>query len=114
MDQLDRIFAREEEGPSYARYDNPTRTALESLVNELESGHGAIACASGMSGLHMAILSALLDRPKRVIAANALYGATTNMLLNIFGPMGSTRRSPTYAISPRSKRQLRKRSPARS
>jgi cystathionine beta-lyase/cystathionine gamma-synthase len=88
MDQLDRIFAREEEGPSYSRYDNPTRTALESLVNELESGHGAIACASGMSGLHMAILSALLDRPKRVVAANALYGATTNMLLNIFGPMG--------------------------
>jgi len=88
MDQLDRIFAREEEGPSYARYDNPTRSALESLVNELESGHGAIACASCMSALHMAILSALIDRPKRVVAANALYGATTNMLLNIFGPMG--------------------------
>jgi cystathionine gamma-synthase/methionine-gamma-lyase len=88
MDQLDRIFGREEEGPSYARYDNPTRTALESLVNELESGHGAIACASGMSALHMAILSALIDRPKRIVAANALYGATTNMLLNIFGPMG--------------------------
>jgi O-acetylhomoserine/O-acetylserine sulfhydrylase-like pyridoxal-dependent enzyme len=41
-----------------------------------------------MSALHMAILSALIDRPKRVVAANALYGASTNMLLNIFGPMG--------------------------
>ena len=54
MDQLDRVFALEESGPSYARYDNPTRSALEELVRELESGAGAIACASGMAGMHMA------------------------------------------------------------
>lgn len=88
MDQLDRIFAREEKGPSYARYDNPTTNALEELVNELENGHGALACASGMSALHLALLAALLDRTKHVLAANALYGATTNMLLNIFAPLG--------------------------
>jgi cystathionine beta-lyase/cystathionine gamma-synthase len=88
MDQLDRIFGREEKGPSYARYDNPTSNALEELVNELEGGHGAVACASGMSAVHLALLAALLDRPKRVLAANALYGATTNLLMNIFGPLG--------------------------
>ena len=88
MDQLDRIFGREEQGPSYARYDNPTTNALEELVNDLEGGHGAVACASGMSALHLAILAALIDRPKRVVAANALYGATTNLLMNIFAPMG--------------------------
>ena len=38
MDQLDRIFGREEQGPSYARYDNPTVSALQELVNELEGG----------------------------------------------------------------------------
>ena len=32
MEQLDRVFALEESGPSYARYDNPTRSALEELV----------------------------------------------------------------------------------
>jgi cystathionine gamma-synthase/methionine-gamma-lyase len=88
MDQLDRIFGREEQGPSYARYDNPTRTALEELVNSLEGGHGAVACSSGMAAMHMAILAALIDRPRKVVAANALYGATTNMLLNIFSPLG--------------------------
>lgn len=88
MTQLDRVFGREEQGPSYARYDNPTTTALEELVTDLESGHGSIACASGMSALHLAILSALLDRPRRIVAANMLYGATTNMLLNIFAPIG--------------------------
>jgi cystathionine beta-lyase/cystathionine gamma-synthase len=88
MDQLDRVFGLEESGPSYARYDNPTRSALEELVRELESGAGAIACASGMAGIHMAVLAVLMDRPKRVVAANMMYGATTSMLMNIFGPMG--------------------------
>jgi len=37
MEVLDRIFAGEEEGQSYGRYDNPTRNALADLVNELES-----------------------------------------------------------------------------
>ncbi len=36
----------------------------------------------------MAVLAALMDRPKRVVAANMMYGATTSMLMNIFGPMG--------------------------
>jgi cystathionine gamma-synthase/methionine-gamma-lyase len=88
MDQLDRVFGLEEPGPSYARYDNPTRNALEELVRELEGGAGAVACASGMSSLHLALLAALADRPKRVVAANVLYGATTSMLMNIFGPLG--------------------------
>ncbi|HYK58052.1 MAG TPA: PLP-dependent transferase, partial [Bryobacteraceae bacterium] len=38
MEQLDRVLGREEEGASYARYDNPTRAALEELVRELENG----------------------------------------------------------------------------
>lgn len=88
MDQLDRIFAQEEQGPSYARYDNPTRSTLEELVRELESGAGAIACASGMIAIHTALMAALLDRPKRVVAANALYGATSNLLMSLLAPMG--------------------------
>src|SRR5262245_48871107 len=68
MEQLDRVFARDEAGPSYARYDNPTTSALEALITELEGGHGAFACSSGMMALHMALLAALIDRPRRVIA----------------------------------------------
>ena len=88
MEALDRIFGGDEEGQSYGRYSNPTRDALAELVNELEGGAGAIACASGMSALHLGILAALLDRPKRVVAAKALYGSTTNLLMSIFGPLG--------------------------
>ena len=88
MDQLERVFDLQEQGPSYARYDNPTRSALEEVMRELEGGAGAIACASGMSAIHMSVLGALLDRPKRVLAANMMYGATTAMLMKIFDPMG--------------------------
>lgn len=88
MEQLDRVMGRLEPGQSYARYDNPTTNALEELVTDLEGGHGAVACASGMSAIHLAVLSALIDRPKRILAANILYGATTNTLMNIFASFG--------------------------
>ena len=88
MEQLDRIFGQEEQGPCYARYDNPSAAALEELVASLENGHGALACASGMAAIHVAVLSALADRRKSVVAANATYGATVSLLMNVLEPMG--------------------------
>lgn len=88
-EQLDRIFGQEEQGYSYARYENPSRGALEDLVAQLESGAGALACASGMAAIHFALLTALLDRPKRIVAASALYGATLNILGKVFESLGA-------------------------
>ena len=85
---LDRIFAHEIEGPSYTRYGNPTIEALEELVRELESGADCVACASGMAALHLALLAALLDRPRRVLCADAIYGSTAGMLMGVLGPLG--------------------------
>jgi cystathionine beta-lyase/cystathionine gamma-synthase len=87
-EDLDRIFAHELEGFSYARYGTPTCSALEELVASLEGGHGSLACASGMSALEIAVLTALLGRPKSVLAAEAIYGATINLFLRIFEPLG--------------------------
>ena len=87
-EQLDRIFAHELEGYSYARYGNPTAAALEELVASLENGHGALACASGMSALEIAVIAALVDRPKSVLSADALYGATINLFARVFEPLG--------------------------
>jgi cystathionine beta-lyase/cystathionine gamma-synthase len=86
--ELDRVLGREEAGPSYARYDNPTNSALEELVAELEGGYGALACASGMTALQIAISTALEARPKRVLAAQAVYGATIILLERVFRPLG--------------------------
>ena len=88
MEQLDRVFGQEEPGYCYARYDNPSTAALEEVVTALESGHGSLACGSGMAAVHMALVTALADRRKSVVAANALYGASVNLLMNVLEPTG--------------------------
>jgi cystathionine beta-lyase/cystathionine gamma-synthase len=88
LEDLDRIFAREEDGFCYSRYDNPTNAALEELVTALEEGHGTLACASGMAAVQTAVLTALTDRPKRIVAADALYGATISLLFKVLEPLG--------------------------
>lgn len=88
MDQLDRIFAREDDGYCYARYDNPTTGALEALLAALEGGHGALACASGMSALQVALTAALMDRRKSILASSALYGATVSLVQKVLEPFG--------------------------
>ena len=85
---LDRVFGKEEDGFAYARYDNPTNAALEELIAALENGAGALACASGMAALQLAISAAITDRRRSIVAASALYGATTNMLMTMFEPAG--------------------------
>ena len=81
MAQLDRVFGREEQGYSYSRYGSPTNAALEELVTALENGHGSLGCSSGMAAVQIALLAALVDRPKSVLAARALYGATIGLLV---------------------------------
>lgn len=87
-EELDRIFEGSEPGFAYSRYTNPTNEALEEQVTALENGHGALACASGMAALEMAVRVALLDRPKRVLVAKAIYGATLKMLHQVMEPFG--------------------------
>ncbi len=88
MEELDRIFGREVPGYSYSRYDSPTSAAVEELCTALESGHGSLACASGMAALHIGVLASLTDRRKSILASNALYGATVSLLMTVLEPMG--------------------------
>lgn len=88
MEQLDRVFARDEPGYCYSRYDNPSASALEELLTALEGGHGTLTCASGMSAIQMALVTALTDRRKSILAANALYGATVSLLMKVLEPTG--------------------------
>jgi cystathionine gamma-synthase len=88
IDTLDKVFANEVPGQSYARYSNPTSEALEELLADLEGGAGALACSSGMAALHMAINTALIDRRRVVLAAKLLYGATLGMLTKVFEASG--------------------------
>ncbi len=83
---LDHVLGQPDEGFSYARYANPTNVALEELTTQLERGSGSLATASGMSAVQIALQAALLDRPHRVLASNAIYGATIGLLDQVLSP----------------------------
>jgi cystathionine gamma-synthase/methionine-gamma-lyase len=88
VEELDKVFGREVDGPSYSRYRNPTNDALEELMASLESGAGSLACSSGMAALQVALQVALIDRRKSIVAAESLYGASISLLMKVFDPMG--------------------------
>jgi cystathionine gamma-synthase/methionine-gamma-lyase len=88
VETLDKIFGHELHGPSYQRYENPTNSALEEVVASLEEGAGALATASGMVALQTAMMVAMLDRPRRILMARDLYGATINLVLKVLNPLG--------------------------
>jgi cystathionine gamma-synthase/methionine-gamma-lyase len=88
MEQLDRVLGGEEAGYCYSRFGNPSAAALEELLCSLEGGAAAQACASGMAAIHAAVVCALADRQKSVLAANALYGQTITLLMNLLAPAG--------------------------
>ena len=68
-------------GYDYARTGNPTRTALETCVADLESGARGLAFASGLAG--MATLLDALDAGAHVVASDDLYGGTYRLFENV-------------------------------
>ena len=88
MDEIDKVFAGEAPDYIYTRYANPTVAAFEQVMRTIEGG--AIACAygSGMAALHAALFACELSSGSVVLASQDLYGATTNLLLSIFGAFG--------------------------
>src|SRR6266568_5403418 len=72
----------------YARQGNPNAHALESVMAQAEGGTGAIVCGSGMAAIHAALLAAGLTSGSKLVAAKDLYGATINLLRQVFMPLG--------------------------
>ncbi|HEX2927913.1 MAG TPA: PLP-dependent aspartate aminotransferase family protein [Ruminiclostridium sp.] len=69
-------------GYEYSRTGNPTREALESLINELEGGTTGLAFASGMAAITAVLL--LLKSGDRVIMSSNVYGGTFRVLDKVF------------------------------
>src|SRR6185295_1052486 len=88
MDEIDRVFAGDLPGYVYTRYGNPTVAVFEDAIRSIEGGATACAYASGMAAVHAALFACELSPGSVVLASQDLYGATTNLLLNIFGPFG--------------------------
>ena len=85
MEETDQVFAGEKPGYIYTRYGNPTVAALEDVIREIETGATACAYATGMAAVHAALFACELKPGATVLASQDLYGATTNLLFNVFG-----------------------------
>lgn len=81
------LFAGEEKGYIYTRMANPTVEAMENSIAELEGGHKALGCGSGMAAV-TTVFGALTSSGDHVICSAAVYGPTTTLLNTIFKRYG--------------------------
>lgn len=63
----------------YTRYGNPTHTAVERTIAELEGADAALLFASGMNAISTSIL-ALVKSGDHIVAQRDIYGGTTKFL----------------------------------
>ncbi|CAM5325058.1 MULTISPECIES: O-succinylhomoserine sulfhydrylase [unclassified Thauera] len=80
-------FSGEEEGYVYARFSNPTVSALQTRLAALEGAEGCVATASGMSAI-LALAMATLQAGDHVVASNGLFGATQQLFGGILSRFG--------------------------
>lgn len=68
----------EHTGYEYSRSGNPTRSALEKAIAELENGSRGYAFASGLAACSTVL--ELLDQGSHIVAVDDLYGGTYRLL----------------------------------
>jgi O-acetylhomoserine (thiol)-lyase len=73
------LFNLERAGHVYSRISNPTNAVLEERMAALDGAPAAIATASGQAALHL-MIATLMGAGAHIVAANALYGGSHNLL----------------------------------
>ncbi len=75
-------FSGEEPGNIYARFTNPTVTAMEERLAALEGAEKCIATSTGMAAI-LSCTMGLLSSGDHIVASRSLFGATVNLFNNI-------------------------------
>ena len=73
-------------GYEYSRTGNPTRTALETCLAELEAGQFGLAYASGLAASDNVLR--LFAPGDHILAGNDVYGGTFRLFERVFRPYG--------------------------
>ncbi len=74
-------------GNVYARFTNPTVTALQERLAALEDAEGCIATASGMAAF-LATVMALMKSGEHIVASRSIFGATQQLFGTILPRFG--------------------------
>jgi O-acetylhomoserine (thiol)-lyase len=85
--ELADVFDNKAPGYIYTRIANPTTSALETRLTELEDGIGCIATSSGMAAI-ASVAMGLLKTGDQIIASAGIFGGTVSLFQNILGRFG--------------------------
>lgn len=83
------LFGLKEGGNIYTRLMNPTNDVLEKRIAALDGGVGALAAASGMSAITLAILN-IAQAGDEIVSSSALYGGTRTLFQHALKRFGIT------------------------
>lgn len=85
-EKLEKIFENKAPGYCYTRVGNPTVSAFEARITQLEGGVATVAAASGMAALSYAFLN-ILQTGDEIVTSASLYGGTIDLFrdLEAFG-----------------------------
>lgn len=96
------LYNLERPGHIYTRLSNPTVGVMEERVAALEGGIGAVATASGMAAIFLAIAT-LMDKGGHIVSSGSLYGGTHNLFSYTLPRFGIT----TTFVNPRDPQAFR-------
>ncbi len=82
--ELADVFDGKAPGYIYTRIANPTTTALEARLTELEGGIGCIATSSGMAAIASVVVG-LIRTGDEIISAAGIFGGTVSLFENTLG-----------------------------
>jgi cystathionine gamma-synthase/methionine-gamma-lyase len=89
LEEMDAALGGAEGKYVYTRYGNPTSSALEAVIADLEGTSSAVAFASGMAAVHAAITTSVTPG-QAIVASRDLYGASYSMLSGFMREWGCT------------------------
>jgi methionine-gamma-lyase len=81
------IHEGEQPGYFYGRMGNPTQSALETALCQIEGGEAALALASGMAAVTTTLMT-LLRSGDHIVAPESLYATTNALLDQLLTPLG--------------------------
>ena len=78
------VFQGRRQGYRYGRQGNPTVSALEDKITQMEDGHASICFATGMAAI-AALVQALLREGDHVVSSAFLFGNTNSLWQTVAG-----------------------------
>ncbi|RAP30827.1 acetyl-L-homoserine sulfhydrolase [Candidatus Marinamargulisbacteria bacterium SCGC AG-343-D04] len=85
--ELEDTFQGKQFGYYYSRVSNPTINAIESRINAMERGRGAVLFSSGMAAISNTILS-LAKAGDNIVVGKSLFGSTYYLFKGLISDCG--------------------------